>query len=169
MLNVRTARMFADYKTWADDLLFDAVGALPPPALVRERPTLFKTMIATLNHNYVIDVIWQAHLQGRDHGLTARNGVPYPQLADLKQAQEAMNAWLRAWAATQTDATLGETVHFTYVSGEAGAMTRGQMLLHLVNHASYHRGWVCEMFFDIPARPPVTDLPVFLAQSPIAY
>ena len=43
-------------------------------------------------------------------------------------------------------------------------MTRGEMLLHVVNHGSYHRGWVAEMFFDVPAANPATDLPVYLRE-----
>src|ERR1700724_143348 len=43
-------------------------------------------------------------------------------------------------------------------------MTRGAILLHVVNHATYHRGWIAEMFFQVPATTPTTDLPVFLAQ-----
>ena len=41
-------------------------------------------------------------------------------------------------------------------------MTRGDILWHVVNHATYHRGWVAEMFFAVPARNPTTDLPVYL-------
>jgi uncharacterized damage-inducible protein DinB len=44
-------------------------------------------------------------------------------------------------------------------------MTRGAILLHVVNHATYHRGWIAEMFFDVPARNPTTDLPVFLGTN----
>jgi uncharacterized damage-inducible protein DinB len=45
-------------------------------------------------------------------------------------------------------------------------MTRGEMLLHVVNHTTYHRGFVADLFFQIPARPPTTDLPVFLRDVP---
>ena len=41
-------------------------------------------------------------------------------------------------------------------------MSRADILLHVVNHATYHRGWVAEMFFQVPARNPTTDLPVYL-------
>jgi hypothetical protein len=34
-----------------------------------------------------------------------------------------------------------------------------------VNHASYHCGWVVLMYFEIPAMPPVTDLPVYLRET----
>jgi uncharacterized damage-inducible protein DinB len=39
-------------------------------SIARERPTLFKSIIGTLNHSYVVDLIWQAHLEGRAHGFT---------------------------------------------------------------------------------------------------
>jgi uncharacterized damage-inducible protein DinB len=45
-------------------------------------------------------------------------------------------------------------------------MKRGEMFLHLVTHDSYHRGWVAEMFFEAGARPPETDLSVFLCEAP---
>ncbi len=44
-------------------------------------------------------------------------------------------------------------------------MTREEILLHVVNHTTYHRGFVAEMFYKVPARPPTTDLPVFLRDA----
>ena len=57
---------------------------------------------------------------------------------------------------------LDEVVEFEFVGGGDGAMTRAQMLMHVVNHTSYHRGVVADLFFQVPARPPVTDLTVYL-------
>ncbi|HZQ01988.1 MAG TPA: DinB family protein [Reyranella sp.] len=165
MTNLSSVRTLARYRMWADRLTFDAVANLPAGEAKKERPTLFKTMIGTLNHNYVVDLIWQAHLEGRDHGFKARNLVLHPELADLWAAQQAVNQWYIDWADRQTEQSLGEIVHFRFVSGEPGAMSRGDMLLHVVNHATYHRGWVAEMFFQVPARNPTTDLPVYLARA----
>ena len=83
MSDLNNARLLARYRMWADRLTFDAVAALPPGEAAKERPTLFKTMIGTLNHNYVIDLIWQAHLEGRDHGFQARNLVLHDSLPEL--------------------------------------------------------------------------------------
>jgi len=44
-------------------------------------------------------------------------------------------------------------------------MTAGAMLLHVVNHATYHRGWLVQMYFEIPAMPPLTDLCVYLTEG----
>ncbi|MFI5002354.1 MAG: DinB family protein, partial [Reyranellales bacterium] len=155
-------------RMWADRLTFDAVAALPPGEATKERPTLFKTMIGTLNHNLVIDLIWQAHLEGREHGFAARNVLLHPVLADLWQAQQAVNRWYIDWSDRQSQATLDQVVNFVFIGGEKSAMTRGDILLHVVNHATYHRGWVAEMFFQVPARNPATDLPVYLkATAPL--
>ena len=163
-MNAHHLRLMANYRAWADKLTFDAVAALPAGEPSKERPTLFKSIIGTLNHNHVVDLIWQAHLAGRPHGFTARNLVLYPHLPDLWAAQQKINAWFVDWAEAQSEPSFQELVRFTFVSGEAGAMTRGEILLHVVNHATYHRGWVAEMFFAVPAKNPTTDLPVFLQE-----
>jgi uncharacterized damage-inducible protein DinB len=168
MINQSMAATLVRYKAWADDLTLEAVAALPTGEVTRERPTHFKSIIATLNHSYVVDLIWKAHIEGREHGFTARNLVLHPDVDGLWKAQRAMNESLHEWCATQSDATLAEQVNFKFVSGESAAMTRGAMLLHIVNHATYHRGWVSDLFFQIPAKPPATDFCLFPgAQGPI--
>jgi uncharacterized damage-inducible protein DinB len=159
------ARMLARYNAWANRLIYDAVAALPPDEATKQRPTLFRNMVHTLNHNYVIDRIFQAHLEGRPHGYDARNTPEHPPLAELRRAQDELDAWYVAWSERVTDAELDEIVPFTFVGGGEGRMTRFEILLHLVNHTTYHRGFVADLFYQVPARPPTTDLPVYLRDA----
>ncbi len=165
MTDTHTVRMLARYNAWADKLIFDAVSALPPGEAARERKTLFKSMIGTLNHNYIVDLIWQAHLEGRNHGFIARNMVLHANLDDLWTAQKKVDAWYIAWSDRQTAVSLDERLPFTFISGEKSSMTRGEMLQHVVNHTTYHRGWISGMFYELPVDPPTTDLPVFLREA----
>jgi len=135
-MDTSTARLFAQYRAWADRLTYEAVAALPPGEAEKERPTLFKTIIGTLNHNYLIDRVWQAHIEGRDHGFRARNLILHAELPALWDAQQAMNRWWSEWSAAQSSTSLPERVHFRFIGGEEGAMTRGAILLHVVNHAT---------------------------------
>jgi len=167
-MSTRTARTLTRYNAWANRIFFDAVFALPEGEAVKMRPTLFKNIVHTLNHNYVIDSIFRAHLEGRDHGYTARNTVEPPPLAELWAAQQEFDAWFIAWGDTLSAAQLDETINFTFVGGGAGAMRRGEIIQHLIIHTSYHRGFAADMFFQVPARPPTTDLPVFLRDAPPA-
>ena len=159
------ARMLTRYNAWSNKVMFDAVAALPAGEPEKERKSLFKNMVHTLNHNYVIDAIWRAHLEGREHGYAARNTAGYPPLAELQAMQLAMDAWFIAWGDALTPAALDEPVNFTLIGGNAGVMSRYEILQHVVMHTSYHRGFVCDMFFEVPARPPTMDLPVFLRET----
>src|SRR6185369_6190593 len=165
-MSLSQARMLTRYNAWANQQLFDGVAALAEGEATKPRQSLFKNMVHTLNHNYIIDRIFQAHLDGRAHGYTARNTPDHPSLSELWGAQREVDDWYVEAYDAMSAAQLEEVLHFTFVGGGEGAMTRGDILLHIVNHTSYHRGFVAEMFYKVPARPPVTDLPVFLRDVP---
>jgi len=166
MLTVETARMLARYNAWSNRVMFDAVAALPEGEATKPRASLFKNMVHTLNHNYVIDRIWQAHLEGRDHGYEARNTKDHPSLAELWRLQQEVDAWYVKWSDAQTDATIAETVHYTLIGGNQGAMTRGEIMMHIAMHTNYHRGFVADMIYAVPGcRPPTTDLPVYMREG----
>ena len=166
MMTTRTARMLTRYNQWANKTVFDAVAVLPEGEAVKPRVSLFKNMVHMLNHNYVIDRIFQAHLEGRPHGYEARNTADHPPLEDLWKAQQEMDAWYVGWSDKLTPEAIGEKVDFTYVGGGEGRLSRGEILLHIVNHTSYHRGFVGEMIFNLKIRAPAADLTVYLRDVP---
>lgn len=57
MITTDLARMLTRYKAWANEIVFSTVAALPEGEATKPRPTLFKNMVHTLNHPYVIDRI----------------------------------------------------------------------------------------------------------------
>jgi uncharacterized damage-inducible protein DinB len=154
--------MLARYSAWANKLVFEAVAALPEEEALRPRPGAFRNMVHTLNHILVIDRIFQAHLEGREHGYQARNTADHPPLAELWRAQQEIDAWYIAKYDAMTGDDLEGIVKFTFVGGGQGSMSRADILLHLVNHTTYHRGNVASAIYQVPAIPPTTDLPVFL-------
>ncbi|HWL88385.1 MAG TPA: DinB family protein [Polyangiaceae bacterium] len=162
----RTARMLARYNAWANKTLFDAVARLPEGEAMKPRASVFKNIVHTLNHNYVIEDIFRAHLEGREHTYTARN-TPEPPLDRLWLAQQTLDAWCIDWSDAITEDALEERVPFVFVGGGEGIMTRSEMLLHVVNHTTYHRGFIADMFYQIPIRAPTTDLTVFLRDVPL--
>jgi len=164
-MDAATAQMLARYNQWSDNVMFDGVAALPGDEALKPRTSLFRNMVHTLNHIYVIDRIWQAHLEGREHGYEARNTKDHPPLDELRRLQQEVDQWYVDWSGVQTDAALGETVHYTLIGGNRGAMTRGEILLHVVMHTSYHRGYVGDMMFQVTGhRAPTMDLPVYIGK-----
>jgi uncharacterized damage-inducible protein DinB len=167
MYPLRNLRMLMRYAAWADDRIFEAVATLPEGEATLARPAVFGNIVHTLNHGYVIDRIWQAHLEGRPHGFTARNTRTHPPLEALWVQQREIDAWYVEYADRLSEPAVDEVVRFTFVGGGDGAMTRGDILMHVVNHKTYHRGHVADMMCQVPARSPATDLPVFLRDVPL--
>jgi uncharacterized damage-inducible protein DinB len=164
MTNVR---QLTRYRAWANKLIFDAVAALPEEEALKPRPGAFRNMVHTLNHSYVIDRIFQAHLEGREHGYTARNTADCPALAELWRRQQEIDRWYIDRYDAMPRSELDRKLEFTFVGGGQGVMTRAEILLHLVNHTTYHRGNVASMIYAVPGhRPPTTDLPVYLRDVP---
>lgn len=153
-------RMLMRYTAWANTRLFDTLAALPgdTPALAG--------MVKTLNHAYVVDLIWKAHLEHKPHGFRERNTEVQPALLALREAQAQSDRWYVGCADVLSEAAHDEVLDFQFVDGGAGAMSRGNMLAHIVNHKTYHRGYVAQMLYSVGAKPPVMDLPVFVRDGP---
>jgi uncharacterized damage-inducible protein DinB len=150
------------YKAWANELIFSAAAKLPEGELTAPRKIIFGNLLRTLNHVYAMDEVWRAHLEGRPHGYDTRNPEACPPLAQLREAQRSMDAWWIDYANALPEAKHEEIVSFRFIGGGPGAMTRRDILLHVANHGTYHRGNVASMMYQAGTPPPTTDLPVFL-------
>lgn len=165
MAFLRNIRMLTRYSAWANKRLFEALSELADDAVAAQRSDGAGSMLKVLNHAYVVDQIWQAHLLGKPHGFSARNTDTLPSLGELQSGQCMIDDWYVAYANELAEKTYGEVVNFEFIGGDPGAMTRGDMLLHIVNHKTYHRGFVAQMLYEVSQRPPVMDLPVFLRDA----
>ncbi|MEA3116716.1 MAG: hypothetical protein QOG58_6515 [Caballeronia sp.] len=157
-----TVRMLTRYKAWANELIFSMLKDMPYEEVIRPRQTRFGNMVHTLNHIYVIDAVFQAHLQGREHGYAARNTPSHPSLEDLWQAVRTLDQWYVDFAEGLSADDLDKSIHFKFIGGGEGVMTCNEMILHVVNHGTYHRGFVGDMMYQAGDTPSATDLPVFL-------
>jgi uncharacterized damage-inducible protein DinB len=153
--------MLARYSAWANEVLYQAMAQLPEPELVKKQKIVFGSMLRTLNHVYAMDLVWQAHLQGRPHGFVSRNPGICPPFAELRAAQSALDAWYVDYADALSDAAAAQIVNFEFIGGGSGSMSRGDIVLHVINHTTYHRGHIGDMMYQIPVQPPTTDLPVY--------
>ena len=155
-------QMLTRYKAWADALAFRNVMALPREEVVKERKAYFKTIAQTLAHTYIVDDMFKAHLEGRTHGYTSRKAETPPALDALWGKVQKMDTWYVELADSLSQNELDEVITFKFVEGGEGAMSREDILLHVVNHTIYHQGFVSTMMHEIPANSGANDLPVFL-------
>lgn len=155
------------YKAWADELFLSTISQLPDSEMTAPRPIIFGSIIRTLHHSYAMDRVWQAHLLGEEHGYTTRNPDHHPSFDELRNDQLAIDAWYTGYADSLDADQQNQIVDFEFIGGGHGSMSRSDILLHVVNHTTYHRGHVADMLYHLSIFPPTTDLPVFLRETSI--
>lgn len=137
-------------KAWANRELFDVLASVSPTA----HADRLHTAIRTLNHIYVVDRIFRAHLLGEKHGYTATNTPETPELGELHFAVAETDSWFESHVSNVEERELEESLVFQFTDGDAGTMTREEMLFHVLTHGSYHRGNVGQILKDIAVAPP---------------
>jgi uncharacterized damage-inducible protein DinB len=153
------------YKAWANELTYESVSKLPVGEAEKLRQTNFKSIVHTLNHTYVIDDIFKHHLQKIKHGYIARNTKQCPTLINLWSKHQQMDVWWVEFVDNLTPEYASQDVKFEFVGGGEGCMTVEEIIMHIVNHGTYHRGFVNDMLYQVPAMPPANDYPVFLREN----
>ena len=154
------------YKTWADDVFYKAISKLPAEELTRERPMLFGNILSLLHHIYSMDVVWKSHLKATPHNLQTRNPEYSGSFATLRAEQVSINQWYEHYIESLSLDKHREIVNFTFIGGGEGKMRISEIIQHCVNHASYHRGHIEGVLYQMSIEPPTTDIPVFLREFP---
>jgi uncharacterized damage-inducible protein DinB len=162
MTDSEILKTMARYNQWANRDLFAAVRALPEGEAAKQRRSLFKNIINTLNHPLVADRMWWAHLHKEPHSHKALNEVLHDDFEKLEAAREEMDQRLIDYVDCLSEHDADEQINFTLLSGAKGRMNRRMILMHMFNHNTYHRGFVVETFCQVPAPLPLIDLPIFM-------
>ena len=147
---MNTIQSLFAHKAWANNELFSLLATVS----VQQHASAVQTAIRTLNHIFVVDRIFQAHLQGAQHGYTATNTEATPALGELEFSVAETDAWFVNYAGTATATQLGEKIAFRFTDGDHGTMTREEILLHVITHGAYHRGNVGQILKSISVAPP---------------
>jgi len=150
MSNASLLTSLLQYKAWANQELFAELRRLDPLTQHSE----LHAALRTLNHIHVVERIFVANLQGTRHDYSATNTPETPTLAELQQAVQETDRWYLDYAAGLSAAQLAERLHFNFVDGDTGCMSREEMLAHIVTHGGYHRGAVGRIMAQLQLAPP---------------
>ena len=148
------------YNAWANRLIFDAAGQLPDEQYFRDLKSSYGGVHGTLAH-----IVWAEHLWL--NRWLVRPNPAVPQGKDLRTLGEARAQWEEIEAergrllAKITDAGLDKTQVVKPSSGGEYTHTFRQMLRHVINHSTYHRGQIVTFLRQLGATPPSTDLILF--------
>jgi uncharacterized damage-inducible protein DinB len=144
-------RTLVDYHYWARDRVLEAAAGISEDAYARDLGNSFPSIKATLEHVYGAEVVWLMRWRGESPA--AFPGALPPDIAALRAAWAAHEGAMRAFVAPLDDAAAAQVIPYRLFSGAEGASPLWEMVAHVVNHATYHRGQVTTMLRQLGAEP----------------
>lgn len=158
-----------DYNQWANEKFFDRLLELPAAEVSKIRESQMKSMLISMNHLLVIDKVWLAHMRGEKHGFTSLQTMLHEDIGDLRAAKAAMDSEIRDYVAGLDDAALEEVIDYDLMSGNKGRLPRYMIITHLSVHGGYHRGFIGDMFGQVPAPSIGQDIPVWAREMDLTF
>jgi uncharacterized damage-inducible protein DinB len=150
------------YSHWASERLLTAAGQLSDEQWTRDLGSSFPSVRETFAHFLAAEWIWFRRWQG-ENPQRPPEWKDTASLARLREILEELHAERSRFLDTLSEDRLAAVVHFTFLSGTPGAQPLGSLMLHVVNHSTYHRGQVTTMLRQLGVAPPSTDLYAFNA------
>ena len=151
-MTLNDLRTLLDFHYWARDRALDAVGALTPEQFTRDMGSSFKSVRDTLAHLYSAEWAWYQRWQGMSP-TALLPADQFPDVESLKAAWSDHEAKMRAFLESLGDEGVSRVFDYKLLSGQAGSTVFWQMLQHVVNHGSYHRGQLTTMLRQLGAAP----------------
>lgn len=155
-MTAQEARLHIRYSGWASCKLLEAAGGLTEERRTRPMNVSHESLQRTLAHIYHADLAWYAR--------TVDSSVAPPKWDDLPSMKSLNTDWpelqrkWEAWADSVSDADLARVAEYKLSNGSPGETPVWQIVNHLVNHATLHRGQVVAMMRQLGAKPPATDI-----------
>lgn len=156
-------RTHIDYTAWASLRLLNAAAELTPEELTRDFQTADRTIAGTLAHLFAADRIWLARLTG-DPPVSFVTGTG-GDLAALQNGWPPLLERWETWAAGLTDEQVQGQIAYSDLKGRPWKQPLWQLILHVVNHDTHHRGQVSGFLRSLGHTPPPIDLVYYYRQQ----
>jgi uncharacterized damage-inducible protein DinB len=158
------ARMLYDFNAWANRRLLDACAALTPEQFTRPMGSSFSSVRDTLAHILGAEWLWLERWHGRSHR-SIPAAAEYADLAAIRRRWEEVERDLLAFVGELSATGLARRVAYHNTAGQPYESEQWELLAHLANHSTYHRGQVITLLRQLGAAAPSTDLIAFYRTS----
>jgi uncharacterized damage-inducible protein DinB len=146
------------YKQWSDLRIIAAIEVIDG----KNFPSAIGFALQQLNHMVRVEELFRARLVGESPPHISTNTEVIPELQELSQRLGESNLWFIEYAQTFPAKRLAESIYFDFVDGKRGAMTCQEVVFHIINHGTYHRGAIGHALDLAGAPRPADTYTVFI-------
>ena len=147
-------KLFAEYNKLMNRRIVESAGKLSEAQLKGDRGAFFKSVLGTLNHILVGDIIWLKRFQSHpanEKALQYLSTIEHPaslvsflfdDLSRLKTEREKIDDVIINWIAAISDSDLNDYLTYKNMAGQEQRKPVDSLISHLFLHQVHHRGQV---------------------------
>ncbi|PSB02070.1 DinB family protein [Merismopedia glauca] len=167
-------QLLSQYNRWMNQKVYQAASGLNEDVLIADKGAFFGSMLGTLNHILVADIIWLKRFSTHPthHPILdsirqtpqpkALNQILYSHFYELTNARHDLDELIILWCQELAETDLDVKLTYQSMKGETGIREFGSLVLHFFNHQSHHRGQVTTLLSQAGVDVGVTDLLVII-------
>ena len=170
MSEINQLILLAEYNQLMNKRQYAAAGNLSRDQLIEDRGAFFKSVLGTLNHILVGDIIWLKRFadhassieslgQIREIEKPARlDTVLFTELESLREHREIIDQEIVGWIDSLSGDDLNRCIRYTNMAGSAFNKPLIGLIHHLFLHQVHHRGQVTTLISQFGVDFGETDL-----------
>jgi uncharacterized damage-inducible protein DinB len=157
MLDKDQLRRLIDYTVWANHRVMRAAATLDGEAFRRDLGSSHGGVRGTLVHTLGAEWIWLE----RWKGFSPTKPLDESEFADLLAVRDrwtTIEEHRESWFASLPAGAPGEVIAYRNLAGQPNRSPLWQLVQHVANHSTYHRGQVITMIRQLGAKGVATDM-----------
>ncbi len=155
-ISVSTLNELFAHNYWARDRQLQACAALSSEQFVRPLGNSFPSVRDTLVHLLAVEWLWLGRWRGRSPRLLLSPDA-FPTLAAVRERWGEVELEMKQYLATLAEETLEQEITCTSTRGNTWTYALWRMIVHLLEHETYHRGQVTTLLRQLGFEPPKVD------------
>ena len=174
------AILMSRYNEWMNANVYAPAGRLSEQEFLADKGAFFKSVCGTLNHIMVADIIWLKRFAQHPAAHSALEPVRklakpktldqvlYTRLTALSEQRKMLDAVIKAWADSLSEADLDHMLNYTSTEDVEFNRPMASLLMHFFNHQTHHRGQVTTLLSQMGQDVGVTDLVMLIPDQTAA-
>jgi uncharacterized damage-inducible protein DinB len=160
MLDKDALERLIDYTIWANHRVMRACATIPTDDFKRELGASYGGIRGTLAHMMWTEWIWLERWKG-----ISPSGPPdeseFADVVALRDRWKVIEDHRRAWLDALPPGGEADVIRYKNTAGVAFRAPLWQLVQHVANHSTYHRGQVTSLLRQVGGRTVTTDLVVY--------
>jgi uncharacterized damage-inducible protein DinB len=154
----KLAQQLLHYDFWSNQEIITHLKTLPHELFIKEMDSVFPTISQTIGHINSVNQVWLTRMQGGSPTSIDVQNISSIDDAEkvLVQMRQSFDLFLR------NEKDISRNIFYKNTKGTVFQQTIFEIIQHLVNHGTYHRGNIAAMIRQSGYQGTSTDYITFL-------